>query len=217
MKLLHLLFHKAWFLFRILLGSGEGRTLCVYLRQCRHCHLLSVPSREQTSGRKWDCSGLDHMVRRCFDLKLYSNVPGSMGYPRWWQQFCCFFSQFDRFKIIKPVGILLFIECASRLFNGESRQRSWNLRECCTESTKTGQSSVGFRASWRWRTGISQKRHHNSQYSELICWYQIRITMGHVMCEALMMQQNILHPVVMKCSTHDSSIESLRLRLAKVI
>ena len=56
----------------MLLGSGGERF--VYLWRCR---LLSVPSGEQASGRRWDCSGLDHMVRRCFDTKWYSEVPGA--------------------------------------------------------------------------------------------------------------------------------------------
>ena len=41
--------------------------------------LLSVvgPLREQASGRRWDCSGLGHVARRCFSTKWYSDVPGA--------------------------------------------------------------------------------------------------------------------------------------------
>ena len=54
------------------LGSGGGR----FVRLWR-CRLLSVPSGEQASGRRWDCSGLDHVVRRCFGTNWYSDVPGA--------------------------------------------------------------------------------------------------------------------------------------------
>ena len=37
----------------------------------------SVPLGEQASGRRWDCSGLDHVVRRCFGTKWYGEVPGA--------------------------------------------------------------------------------------------------------------------------------------------
>ena len=40
-------------------------------------NLLSVPLGEQASGRRWDCSGLDHVVRRCFGTKWYGEVPGA--------------------------------------------------------------------------------------------------------------------------------------------
>ena len=36
---------------------------------CPWCRLLSVPSGEQASGTRWNCSGLDHLVRRCFVIK----------------------------------------------------------------------------------------------------------------------------------------------------
>ena len=53
------------------LGSGGGRS--VFLWRCR---LLSVPLGEQASGRRWDCSGLGHVARRCFGTKWYGDVPG---------------------------------------------------------------------------------------------------------------------------------------------
>ena len=97
---------------------GGGRSVCLW-----RCRLLSVPLGEQASGRRWDCSGLDHVVRRCFGTKWYGEVPGGTEYPRWWhqqvgrQQFCWFFkldkyamfsfamtsglaSDSDKFKII---------------------------------------------------------------------------------------------------------------------
>ena len=52
------------------LGSGGGR----FVRLWR-CRLLSVPFREDISGRRWDCSGLGHGARRCFGNKWYSDVP----------------------------------------------------------------------------------------------------------------------------------------------
>ena len=36
-----------------------------------------MPLGEQASGRRWDCSGLDHVVLRCFGTKWYSEVPGA--------------------------------------------------------------------------------------------------------------------------------------------
>ena len=54
------------------LGSGGGR----FVRLWRCC-LLSVPLGEQASGRRWDCSGLGHVVRRCFGTKWYDEVPGA--------------------------------------------------------------------------------------------------------------------------------------------
>ena len=54
----------------MLLGSGGGR----FVRLWR-CRLLSVPSGEQASGRRWDCSGLGHVARRCFGTKWYGEVP----------------------------------------------------------------------------------------------------------------------------------------------
>ena len=37
--------------------------------------LRRVQLGEQASGRRWDCSGLDHVVRRCFGTKWYGEVP----------------------------------------------------------------------------------------------------------------------------------------------
>ena len=54
------------------LGSGGGRPVCLW-----RCCLLSVPLGEQASGRKWDCSGLGHVARRCFSTKWYDDVPGA--------------------------------------------------------------------------------------------------------------------------------------------
>ena len=54
------------------LGSGGGR----FVRLWRCC-LLSVPLGEQASGRRWDCSGLGHVARRCFGTKWYDDVPGA--------------------------------------------------------------------------------------------------------------------------------------------
>ena len=54
------------------LGSGGGR----FVRLWRCC-LLSVPLGEQASGRRWDCSGLGHVARRCFGTKWYDEVPGA--------------------------------------------------------------------------------------------------------------------------------------------
>ena len=33
--------------------------------------------KEQASGRRWDCSGLGHVARRCFGTKWYDDVPGA--------------------------------------------------------------------------------------------------------------------------------------------
>ena len=38
---------------------------------------LSVALGEQASGRRWDCSGLGHVARRCFGAKWYDDVPGA--------------------------------------------------------------------------------------------------------------------------------------------
>ena len=46
---------EAWHLFRMSLGSSGGRSVCLW--RCRLL-TLSVPSGEQASGRRWDCSGL---------------------------------------------------------------------------------------------------------------------------------------------------------------
>ena len=54
------------------LGSGGGRSVCLW-----RCCLLSVPLGEQASGRRWDCSGLGHVARRCFGTKWYSDVLGA--------------------------------------------------------------------------------------------------------------------------------------------
>ena len=54
------------------LGSGGGRSVCLW-----RCCLLSVPLGEQASGRRWDCSGLGHVARRCFGTKWYDDVPGA--------------------------------------------------------------------------------------------------------------------------------------------
>ena len=51
------------------LGLGGGRSVCLW-----RCRLLSVPLGEQASGRRWDCSGLGHVARRCFGTKWYSDV-----------------------------------------------------------------------------------------------------------------------------------------------
>ena len=56
----------------MLLGSGGGRFVRLW-----HCCLLSVPLGEQASGRRWDCSGLGHVARRCFGTKWYDDVPGA--------------------------------------------------------------------------------------------------------------------------------------------
>ena len=64
--------YKARYLLRMSLGSGGGRSVCLW-----RCRLLSVPLGEQASGRRWDCSGLDHVVRRCFGTKWYGQVPGA--------------------------------------------------------------------------------------------------------------------------------------------
>ena len=56
----------------MLLGSGGGRSVRLW-----RCCLLSVPLGEQASGRRWDCSGLGHVARRCFGTKWYDDVPGA--------------------------------------------------------------------------------------------------------------------------------------------
>ena len=54
------------------LGLGGGRSVRPW-----RCCLLSVPLGEQASGRRWDCSGLGHVARRCFGTKWYDDVPGA--------------------------------------------------------------------------------------------------------------------------------------------
>ena len=54
------------------LGSGGGRSVRLW-----RCCLLSVPLGEQASGRRWDCSGLGRVARRCFGTKWYDDVPGA--------------------------------------------------------------------------------------------------------------------------------------------
>ena len=54
------------------LGLGGKRFICLW-----RCRLLSVPVGEQASGKRWDCSGLVHVARRCFGTKRYSEVPGA--------------------------------------------------------------------------------------------------------------------------------------------
>ena len=39
--------------------------------------LLSVVGAIGRAGRKWDCSGLSHVARRCFGTKWYDDVPGA--------------------------------------------------------------------------------------------------------------------------------------------
>ena len=71
--------YKAWNLLRMLLGSGGGRFVCLW-----RCCLLSVPLGEQASGRRWDCSGLGHVARRCFGTKCMVRwCAGGTEYPRW--------------------------------------------------------------------------------------------------------------------------------------
>ena len=77
------------------LGSGGGRSVRLW-RCCR----LSVPLGEQASGRRWDCSGLDHVVRRCFGTKWYNDVPGARSTRDGQQQFWLGFLKLDKFKII---------------------------------------------------------------------------------------------------------------------
>ena len=56
-----------WNIFRMLLGSGRGCLVCLW-----YCCLLlawamvMVPFREQASEKRWDCSGLNHVVRRVY-------------------------------------------------------------------------------------------------------------------------------------------------------
>ena len=57
-------------LLRLSLVSGGGRSVRLW-----SCRLSSVPLVEQASGRRWDCSGLDHVVRRCLGTKWYGEVP----------------------------------------------------------------------------------------------------------------------------------------------
>ena len=71
-KKLNSLSYKARNPLRMSLGSGGGRSVCLW-----RCRLLSVPLGEQASGRRWDCSGLGHVARRCFGTKWYDDVPGA--------------------------------------------------------------------------------------------------------------------------------------------
>ena len=64
--------YKASNLLRMSLGSGGGRSVRLW-----RCCLLSVPLGEQASGRRWDCSGLGRVARRCFGTKWYDDVPGA--------------------------------------------------------------------------------------------------------------------------------------------
>ena len=50
----------------MLLGSGGERSVCLW-----RCRLLSVPLGEQASERRWDCSGLGRVTRRCLGTKWY--------------------------------------------------------------------------------------------------------------------------------------------------
>ena len=59
------------------LGSGGGRSVCLW-----RCCLLSVPLTEQASGRRWDCSGLGHVARRCLGTKMVQRCAGSTGVTR---------------------------------------------------------------------------------------------------------------------------------------
>ena len=68
--------------------------------------LLSVPSGEQASGRRWDCSGLDHVVRRCFGTKWYGRSAGGTEYPRWWQRQVGRLSSFARFFKLDKYAML---------------------------------------------------------------------------------------------------------------
>ena len=43
--------------------------------------LLSVPLGEQASGRRWNCSGLGHVARRCFGTKWYTMMFRGHGVP----------------------------------------------------------------------------------------------------------------------------------------
>ena len=63
--------YKASNLLRMSLGSGGGRSVRLW-----RCCLLSVLLGEQASGRRWDCSGLGHVARRCFGTKWYYDMPG---------------------------------------------------------------------------------------------------------------------------------------------
>ena len=56
--------YKAQNLQRMSPGSGGGRSVRLW-----RCRLLSLPLGEQASGRRWDCSSLDRVVRRCFGTK----------------------------------------------------------------------------------------------------------------------------------------------------
>ena len=56
--------------------SGAGKLLTPNLT-ASHTELHAVPLGEQASGRRWDCSGLGHVARRCFGTKWYDDVPGA--------------------------------------------------------------------------------------------------------------------------------------------
>ena len=80
------------------LGSGGGRSVCLW-----RCCLLSVPLGEQASGRRWDCSGLGHVARRCFGTKWYDDVPGARSTQDGDNEDNSSFARFfklDKFKII---------------------------------------------------------------------------------------------------------------------
>ena len=82
------------------LGSGGGR----FVRLWR-CRLLSVPLGEQASGRRWDCSGLGQVTRKCVGTKWYSDVPGARSSRDGRQLFSSAMtsgveSDSDKFKII---------------------------------------------------------------------------------------------------------------------
>ena len=66
-----MLSYKARNLLRMSLGSAGGRSVCLW-----RCRLVSVKLGEQASGGRWDCSRLDHVVRKCYGTKWYGDVPG---------------------------------------------------------------------------------------------------------------------------------------------
>ena len=72
MKQRNSLSYEARNLLKMSLGSGGGRSVCLM-----RCRFLSVPLREQASVKRWDCSGLDHVVRRCFGTEWNCEVPGA--------------------------------------------------------------------------------------------------------------------------------------------
>ena len=71
-----ILYKQSWLplaasLLRMSLGSGGDAPFVSGV-----CWLLSVPLGEQASGRRWDCSGLWHVARRCFGTKWYDDMGG---------------------------------------------------------------------------------------------------------------------------------------------